>query len=106
MHAYTCYNEWLLHDKLLVLSNVLKTHISLETQYQVTLKACSNTMNTWIGVPVLKQIFRGNSVPPAKRQAQSTRRAYAYHNLTRKSQRIPLIGESPFSWHGENHTKM
>ncbi len=45
------------------------------------------------GVPVLKQIFRGNSDPTAKWQAQSTRKAYTYHNLTRKSQRIPLIGE-------------
>ena len=36
-------------------------------------------------LPVLKQFFRGNSVPPAKRQAQSASRAWTYHNLTRKS---------------------
>ncbi len=58
------------------------------------------------GVPVLKQIFGGNSVPPAKWQTQYTRRAYTYHNLIRKSQRIPFIGESPFSWHSETHTKI
>ncbi len=50
----------------------------------LTLKRLAKSMDAHTkltGVPVLKQIFRGNSVPPTKRQAQYTRRAYTYHNM-------------------------